>query len=542
MPENPCLRLAIARLNATIEPDHYAIWVIQAPHPSGYVHHDRMWSDDLTQAWNAWQGMFSSRPAAGAQILPDLTLAKTSPDDATPPSPYTSRLMQYLGISLWQWLFDGVVQNSLDQSRGISMGLGQPLRLRLELRDPSLIAIPWEIMQSRLGQQSMGLSQQLLFSRTTYDVDPLAHQEEEESLKILLVQGVSAHSGQEAAWVAESPLELEREAEAIAQAFRSGSGISNKGIWKTTAPCQIHILVQPTPAELTAALEQEHYNVLFYSGHGMPGPDGGMLYLRPDATLNGTELAQLLTRHAIKLAVFNACWGAQPDMRVGVPIPRSSLAEVLIHHGVPAVLGMRDTIADHEALSFIQMFARSLSERLPIDEAVAVSRQHLLTLYRFNQPTWTLPVLYMHPEFNGELLQSLQDENTTQMPDNPSNWVESHIPPAVLRPLDSAPNVNWPIQGGRMRIGSLDNNDLVLRGPGVSRRHAEIFYRDSAHEGGVQSGYFLRDSSRYGTLMLGSDNQWYKVHQQEIQLRERTHLCFGTHKVAFEVDKMASSG
>lgn len=43
------------------------------------------------------------------------------------------------------------------------------------------------------------------------------------------------------------------------------------------------------------------------------GPDGGVLFVRPDMPLNGTELAQVLTRCQVKLAVFNACWGAQSD-------------------------------------------------------------------------------------------------------------------------------------------------------------------------------------------------------------------------------------
>jgi hypothetical protein len=53
-----------------------------------------------------------------------------------------------------------------------------------------------------------------------------------------------------------------------------------------------------------------------------------------------TELAQVLTRNPVKLAVFNACWGAQPDQEGYQAIPRSSLAEVLLHHGVPAVLAL----------------------------------------------------------------------------------------------------------------------------------------------------------------------------------------------------------
>jgi hypothetical protein len=109
-------------------------------------------------------------------------------------------------------------------------------------------------------------------------------------------------------------------------------------------------------------------------------------------------------------------------------MPRSSLAEVLIHHGVPAVLGMRDSIADQEALSFIQTLAQALAARMPIDQAVAVARQQLLTLYKFNQPAWTLPVLYMHPEFEGELIKPIE-EGITELPS--MHPVGSELPPQL---------------------------------------------------------------------------------------------------------------
>ena len=59
------------------------------------------------------------------------------------------RLMQHLGISLWQWIFQGQVQMSLEKSQGIAIGQGKPLRLRIDIREPDLIALPWEIMQSQ---------------------------------------------------------------------------------------------------------------------------------------------------------------------------------------------------------------------------------------------------------------------------------------------------------------------------------------------------------------------------------------------------------
>ena len=117
----------------------------------------------------------------------------------------------------------------------------------------------------------------------------------------------------------------------------------------------MNTLLQPTPQELIQELETKAYNVFFYAGHGLPDPDGGLLFLRSGMTLNGIELAQALTRTGVKLAVFNACWGAQPAAINHQAMPASSLAEVLIRHGVPAVLGMRDEIADQESHSFIQV-------------------------------------------------------------------------------------------------------------------------------------------------------------------------------------------
>ena len=317
-------------------------------------------------------------------------------------------------------------------------------------------------------------------------------------------------------------LELEQEAAALSQILTSFeySAMNNYGV--TPVPSQVDVLIQPTPAELVERLESGNYNIFFYAGHGVPAPDGGLLLLRSRTTLSGTELAQVLTRCRVNLAVFNACWGAQPDRNNHQAIPRSSLAEVLIHHGVPAVLGMRDSITDQEALSFIQAFAQALSNRMPIDQAVAVARQHLLTLYKFNQPAWTLPVLYMHPEFDGQLIIN---ETKTGLPPEPPTWMGHPIPMASLR-LPGKSSKVWPIQGGMMRIGSLVHNDLVLQDTGVSREHAEIFYRDISTDGNVKPTYFLRDFSRYGTLVLGPEG-WQRIHRQEVPLHSGMQLKFG---------------
>ena len=529
MSENPCLSLAIARLSAA-GVDNFAIWVLKAPYPGGYVHHDCTWSESLTQTWLAWQEMFSLRGLPHVPLIHHATQSARnlsldndiSANGQT--TSYSARLMQQLGIDLWAWLFDGPIQNVLAESRGIASGQNKPLRLRLEIRDPDFIPLPWETMQPTAGKQAISLGQQLLFSRTTSDVDALKpFTRTSTSLNILLVLGQDVQRPTRST----VGLQLEEEAAALANVLKA-CGRLNAANERFVAPvaCNVETLLQPTRAELITALETGAYNVLFYAGHGEPAPDGGLLFLRPDDNINGTELAQVLVRTQVTLAVFNACWGAQPDQVGSQTVPRSSLAEVLIHHGVPAVLGMRDSIADREALSFIQSLAQALAVRMPIDQAVALARQQLLTLYRFNQPAWTLPVLYMHPQFEGELIKPIED-GITELPSDTYivNDPKIRAPLIALRSLDLSQV--WPIRGGLMRVGRRPENDLVIHELSVSQQHAEIICRDDFSSQEIIPSFFLRDFSRNGTWILGAEG-WQKVHHKEVQLQSGIQIKFGS--------------
>jgi CHAT domain/FHA domain len=532
--ETPCLSLAIARLTAA-GPENFATWVIQSPLPGGYVHHDSIWSPNLTQKWLNWQEMFALQSELHIPV-PHRESSTAIPNANLPISGskenYGGRLMQDLGISLWQWVFDDPIRQSLAQSRGIAMGKNQPLRVRLEIRDPNLIPLPWEIMQPEVGKQSLSLDPHILFSRTTANVDPLAPQRSGDILNILLVLGQEEQSPDQRETRSEIPrnasstLQLDTEAAALVEAFEEGARTAvamNSSSFR--ASTSVRTLVQPTPAQLIDALDTGMYNVMFYAGHGIPAPDGGLLFLGPNAMMNGTELAQVLVRNRVVLAVFNACWGAQPDRIGQQTIERSSLAEVLIHHGVPAVLGMRDPIADREAISFIQAFTKALAQRLPIDRAVQIARQQLLTLYKFNHPAWTLPILYMHPQFNGELLQPIE-EGITQLPTTIPSLDRESFPVAYLRFLDSREKI-WRIYGGLMRVGRHPENDLVLQERWVGRRHAEIICRETPSKPNSRYTYFLRDFSRFGTLVY-YDGEWQKVHHQEFPLKSGVQLKFGS--------------
>jgi hypothetical protein len=527
--DSPTLGLAIANLTAS-GPNHYAIWVLHAPWPGGLVHHDCVWNDALSQLWQEWQSFFSLRslpavPHIPSAYVPQYVLPEPDPSVTGQPTNQTSRLMQSLGVYLWQWLFSGKILNSFAQSQGIAIGQNKPLRLRLDIRDPSLIALPWEIMQPQPGTQAVSLSQQILFSRSTSAVAPLPHLELDKTLRILLVLG----DDQDAA-AQQAMLSLNEEASMLKQLLENRTQIPGISSGAKSVPCQVDTLIRPSPAELTEQLEHGRYTIFFYAGHGIPAPDGGLLFPQRQATLNGTELAQVLTRCRVKLAVFNACWGALPDQSSDQQaIPRSSLAEVLIHHGVPAVIGMRDSIADQEALSFIQVFAQSLAERKCVDEAVAIARQHLLTLYRFNQPAWTLPVLYMHPEFNGQLVCPPPDDNDkTLLPGDVPTSIRQMQQRAMIRLVSNRSTV-WPIREHSMRIGRQLDNDLVIEDEQwVSRKHARIVCRHEASEQTPRITYSIQDFSKAGTHIRNPQDCWQRIHHQEVVLQPGAQIRFGS--------------
>lgn len=501
----PSLNLALARLSHT-ERENFAIWVVRAPYPAGYAHHDCVLPATLIQSWQDWQSMFAPHTSNQVATVPMLAPQPVADQRIG----MSGRLMQHLGISLWQWLFQGAIQNSWERSQGIAIGQDKPLRLRLDIREPNLIALPWEIMQPQAGKPVISLAGQVIFSRTTSDVEPLPPRPNNLGLNILLVLGENSAKH----------LQLEEEAEILEQTIKSfgqSNPINGKNL--PAVGCQVDTLLQPTPNQLISQLETGAYNIFFYAGHGSRAEDGGLLFLRPGMTLNGTELAQVLTRSQVTLCVINACWGALPAFEQQQALPRSSLAEVLIHHGVPAVLGMRDEIADEEARSFIHAFTQALAEGAAIDQAVAVARQRLLMIYRFNHPAWTLPVLYMHPEFDGKLLSDT-DETVTKLPEDNPPWK------AILRSL-STPGKAWQWRDRSMRVGRSRKNDIVMDDKAwVSQEHAEIFTRQASLGG---TTFFLRDESTFGTLVWDSE-QWQNVHRQEVQLQSGMRLKFGNPK------------
>jgi tetratricopeptide (TPR) repeat protein len=197
-------------------------------------------------------------------------------------------------------------------------------------------------------------------------------------------------------------LALKQEAEQLKQELQaSSSGNSHPRI-------ELTILEQPGREQLTQALEHNHYQVLHYAGHSNLSAAGGNIYLVNHRTglseaLSGDDLAGLLVNNGIRMAVFNSCRGGYAATAVSSSEAEGNLAEALVKRGIPAVLAMAERIPDEVALNLSRLFYRNLKQGYPVDLSLSRSRQGLISSYGSDQLYWALPILYLHPKFDGYL-------------------------------------------------------------------------------------------------------------------------------------------
>jgi hypothetical protein len=343
-----------------------------------------------------------------------------------------------LGQQFYNALFQGSLRDSLMMAQAIAQNHGQILRLRLGLKGTRLPRLPWEVLHG--GDHPLATGTEVAFSRYQLGTRlrrPLHAPPAQpyQPLKILMV--ISSPSDQET-------LELAQEAKNLEAELNRRSPNSPPTI-------DLDILEQPGRGDLTQALEQGQYQVFHYAGHSNLGESGGDVYLVSNKTgltetLNGDDLAGLLVNNGVQLAVFNSCRGAYTATSDRLePGKDRNLAEALVKRGIPAVLAMAERIPDEVALNLTKLLYRNLNQGYPIDLSLSRARQGLISTYGSNQLYWALPVLYLHPEFDGfltnsnqgnqnreELLQVLPDPQETPLPANKGQ--ELFSPPRRVTP------------------------------------------------------------------------------------------------------------
>ncbi|MFP5272409.1 CHAT domain-containing protein [Coleofasciculus sp.] len=321
-----------------------------------------------------------------------------------------------LGQELYNALFQGSLRDSWMMAQAIAQNQRTVLRLRLGLKGNRLPRLPWEVLHA--GDRPLATGTDVAFSRYQLSAGlmrPIHSLPPQPNpvLKILMV--IAGPSDQES-------LELAQEAAHLQEELKSRSRQEPPAI-------QLTILEQPGREQLTQALEQGQYQVFHYAGHSSLGDSGGDVYLVSNKTgltetLNGNDLAGLLANNGVQLAVFNSCRGAYTATSNPLNNGKErNLAEALVKRGIPGVLAMAERIPDEVALTLTRLLYRNLNQGYPIDLSLSRARQGLISAYGSNQLYWALPVLYLHPEFDGFLTNVDDDyhnrEERLQLPEPP---------------------------------------------------------------------------------------------------------------------------
>lgn len=372
--------------------------------------------------------------------------------DAESPSPSQG---QTLGQTLYNALFQGRIRDSWLAAQGVAQNRQQILRFRLGIKDSRLQRLPWEMLYG--DDRPLAAGSDIVFTRYYAAATPGAVDlraltplpADEQPLRVLMV--VSAPDDQERLALCREVQKLKDELsrEKLAGWPREAASPVKEGMASKREPTprdiQLTLLEQPGRSELVQALEQGHYHVLHYAGHSDVSQTGGELYLVSQQTgltewLSGEDLAGLLVNNGVWLAIFNSCRGAHTGANdEDMDWRAQNLVQALISRGIPGVIAMAERVLDDVAIDFTCLLYRNLKRGYPIDLSLSRTRQGLISAYGSDQHFWILPILYLHPNFDGYL----QADHTAPLLGNLNPWLlgatnetESWLDESTLLPLE----------------------------------------------------------------------------------------------------------
>lgn len=259
------------------------------------------------------------------------------------------------------------------------VGVSQPrdkhsLTLGLELTDPLVESLPWELLWCEDVQRHLGLTPGTFIYRAIGDQP--APDTPPDKVRLLIV-----YANPDSAQFPRLPhlnnevLDLRGVCEK-ADAKIDVARLGDAGPW--TLRRELGVGAPPG--------EKRGYDVVHFCGHAIRTIDGGQLILqggRSHEALDATELAEWLVETGVRFAFLSACDTA------GRP---ESVAETLVRKGVPAAIGMQTPVRDENQTHLVCEFYRELVKGRSVDEALALARGS-----RRHDSHWWAPVLCAAP-------------------------------------------------------------------------------------------------------------------------------------------------
>jgi len=258
-------------------------------------------------------------------------------------------------------------------------GMGVCLRVHLQ-GAPELGELPWEYLHDPKIGRFLALSVDTPVVRLVDVPEKDRRLAVEPPLRVLVV-GANPRDYE--------PLDVEREWNHVRQALAE---------LRDDGKIELTRLERATWSSLQSELRRKQYHVLHFIGHGEfdRARQTGHLILEDVDGLSHSVSAQrlgvLLQNHdQLRLVVLNACEGG----RAGASNLFTGTAQVLMRHGVPAVIAMQYPVSDDAAITFGRELYAALVDGCPLDMAMTEARVALQG--QCEGVEWGVPVLYIRP-------------------------------------------------------------------------------------------------------------------------------------------------
>jgi hypothetical protein len=298
-----------------------------------------------------------------------------------------------IGARLFSAVLAGPVRELFDQTVGELAGKpGRGLRIRVRL-DPRegrvrrLYDLPWELLFCRSTGVFLSLDRCTPVVRSLDTLKPGRPLALAIPLRVAIAMANPADT---------EPLDLAEERRRIESVFRGHGGIA------------MTFLEHANRTSLRRLLREESFHVVHFMGHGLYDEargSGALLLESPDGAdpLAGDTFASFfLGREHPLLVILNACRTAQSPRRPDAN-PFAGVASALVLGGLPAVLGMRSSIADSAAVGIADELYRWLALGDPVEAAISEVRLALSATGR-GASEWANPALFLGQEPVGALL------------------------------------------------------------------------------------------------------------------------------------------
>ena len=300
------------------------------------------------------------------------------------PPPLEKNDLLELGEELFDAVFTGPIARLFYRSLGALQAGETRLHLRLRIEaDPAdprttvqLHQLPWELLYNADEGGFLATQKQFSISRYLPIPNPIKPLRIGLPLRILVL--VSAPTDL-------AKLDFEREQKIIKSALMSLAATNGvELVFETNA----------TRENLLTRLQQETFHVLHFVGHGGWHNHQGVMALQNSAgeadLVPGETFAEILAAWpTLLLVTLNACQTAVAADGSGF----GGVAEQLIHHGIPAVIAMREAVQDKVAISFVKHLFGNLAGGNPSDYALTLTRQQLHLDHSEAPGAFGIPVL-----------------------------------------------------------------------------------------------------------------------------------------------------